>query len=717
MTTASNRSLRLVEEIRSFIEEASGIECPASADDVTFFELGLDSLLLTQVAGKVSKRYGIKVAFRQLLEEYTSVAALARHIDGALPAELAPASAPALVLEATSVAAAPTGVAPTAPSVTRMAPAVPLSSDVASLVAAQLDLMRLQLELMQGGGVLAPAPETAPSAATASVAEPSRAAPTTPTGPADATDSMPELLQTGKERAFYDAKKAFGAAARISHQDTQGATSAQRKAFDAFVARYNAKTRSSKAKTQENRATLADPRVVTGFRPLTKEIVYPLFVSRSKGSRLWDIDGNEYVDALCGFGSNFFGYDAGFIKDAIRKQLDDGFELGPQHPLAADVAALVCELTGHERAALCNTGSEAVMGAMRIARTVTGRSLIAVFSGSYHGIFDEVIVRGTKKLRTIPAAPGILPEAVENVLVLDYGTDESLAILRERGGELAAVLVEPVQSRRADFQPREFLHEARKITQASGSALIFDEVITGFRTGPGGAQAYFGVRADIATYGKVVGGGMPVGIIAGQREWMDALDGGDWRFGDASKPEVGVTYFAGTFVRHPLTLAATKASLVYMKEQGPALQDSVTAMTRRFAEQMNEYCKAVELPLEFKHFASLWKATFAQDVAFGDVLFCWLRDKGVHIWDGFPCFFTTAHTQADVDLIAKAFKDSIYEMQTAGLLPGSPERRGFAAGAIPVPGARLGKDQNGFPAWFVADPARPGKFIRVGDVQ
>jgi glutamate-1-semialdehyde aminotransferase/acyl carrier protein len=701
MTIASNRSLRLAAEIRAFIEEASGIECPASADEATFFELGLDSLLLTQIATKVSKKYGIKVAFRQLLEEHTSVTALVRLIDSALPAEVEPISAPPVVAAA----------APAAPAPRASVPALPLSSDVASLVAAQLDLMRLQLELMQGGVALGS------SASAASLPRPSQTASATPEGPSDATVPESELLQTGKDRALYDAKKAFGAAARISHQDADGATAAQRQAFDAFVARYNAKTKSSKTKTQENRATLADPRVVTGFRPLTKEIVYPLFVAKSKGSRLWDIDGNEYVDALCGFGSNFFGYEAGFINDAIRKQLDEGFELGPQHPLATDVAALVCELTGHERAALCNTGSEAVMGAMRIARTVTGRSLIAVFAGSYHGIFDEVIVRGSKKLRTIPAAPGILPEAVENVLVLDYGTDETLAILRERADQLAAVLVEPVQSRRADFQPREFLHEVRTITQASGSALIFDEVITGFRAGPGGAQAFFGVRADIATYGKVVGGGMPVGIIAGQREWMDALDGGDWRFGDASKPEVGVTYFAGTFVRHPLTLAATKAALVHMKEQGPALQDGVTALTRRFAEQMNEYCKAVDLPLEFKQFASLWKATFAREVPFGDVLFCWLRDKGVHIWDGFPCFFTTAHTQADVDFIAKAFKDSIYEMQTAGLLPGAPERRGFDGGSVPVPGARLGKDQNGFPAWFVADPARPGKFIRVGDVQ
>ncbi|MBK6812859.1 MAG: aminotransferase class III-fold pyridoxal phosphate-dependent enzyme, partial [Sandaracinaceae bacterium] len=177
-----------------------------------------------------------------------------------------------------------------------------------------------------------------------------------------------------------------------------------------------------------------------------------------------------------------------------------------------------------------------------------------------------MIVRGTKSLRSIPAAPGIMPGAVQNVLVLDYGTDETLNVLRSRAGELAAVLVEPVQSRRPDFQPREFLHEVRRITEQSGSALIFDEVITGFRLHPGGAQAHFGVRADLATYGKVVGGGQPIGVMAGKREWMDALDGGGWQFGDASVPTVGVTYFAGTFVRHPLALAAANASLDYLIE-------------------------------------------------------------------------------------------------------------------------------------------------------
>src|SRR5262249_37980663 len=158
------------------------------------------------------------------------------------------------------------------------------------------------------------------------------------------------------------------------------------------------------------------------------------------------------------------------------------------------------------------------------------------FTGAYHGIFDEVIVRGTKKLKSVPAAPGILRNTAENVLVLDYGTPETMQIIKERANEIAAVLVEPVQSRRPDFQPREFLKELRQVTRDAGALLIFDEVVTGFRAHPQGAQHVLDIDADLASYGKVVGGGFPIGVIAGRREYMDALDGGQWRFGDDSIP-------------------------------------------------------------------------------------------------------------------------------------------------------------------------------------
>ncbi|MGA9422426.1 MAG: aminotransferase class III-fold pyridoxal phosphate-dependent enzyme, partial [Rhodanobacteraceae bacterium] len=537
----------------------------------------------------------------------------------------------------------------------------------------------------------------------------------TPSGTSDEAAAVPEPDQAEELTArSYDVKKAFGAITRIHSTHTE-LTDRQRARLDAFMRRYIERTRRSKEHTQTHRAHLADPRVVNGFRPLLKEIIYQLVVSRSKGSRLWDLDGNEYIDALNGFGMNLFGWQPDFVVDAVRRQLDVGYEIGPQHPLAGDVAALVCELTGFERAALCNTGSEAVMGTIRVARTVTGRDTLVIFAGSYHGIFDEVIVRGTKKLRSIPAAPGILRNVAENVLVLDYGAPEALAIIKERAHEIAAVLVEPVQSRRPDLQPREFLRELRAITEDAGTLLIFDEVVTGFRAHPRGAQEVLGINADLASYGKVVGGGFPIGVIAGKREFMDALDGGYWQYGDASIPTVGVTYFAGTFVRHPLALAAAKAVLEHLKSSGPSLQERLNARTATLAAELNGFCREVGAPVAVTHFASVWKINFLEDHVLQDLLFAMMRSRGIHLLDNFPCFFTTAHAEADFVAIAEAFKASVAELQASDFLP---RRRNIAAVSFdaakpPVPGARLGKDSAGKPAWFIANPDSPGKYIKV----
>src|SRR5690606_25444120 len=254
----------------------------------------------------------------------------------------------------------------------------------------------------------------------------------------------------------------------------------------------------------------------------------------------------------------------------------------------------------------------------------------------YHGINDEVIVRGSQIKKTFPAAAGILPGAVQNMLVLDYGTEESLEIIRKRADELAAVIVEPIQSRRPEFQPVEFLKEVRKITQASNTTLIFDEIITGFRMHPQGIQGMYGIKADLATYGKVIGGGISIGAILGSSKYMDALDGGHWQYGDDSYPEVGVTYFAGTFVRHPLALATAKAALLHLKENGPKLQDDLANMTDRLATELNMYLKNHNLPIEINYFRSLWRLSFLEDIPYAELLFVIMRSKGIHIWDGFP---------------------------------------------------------------------------------
>jgi amino acid adenylation domain-containing protein len=712
----SMRKTSLFNKVRTLLEDASGIELTTATPAASFLEIGLDSLLLTQMAITLKKEFGLPITFRQLNEEYATLGQLVDYLDQQLPAEapaapapLVPASAPAASVASVPAAAPALGAFVAAPAL----PA-PAATTALGLLSQQLHLIAQQVALLQAN-VSGPAEAAQPRLAGPA---PALAAPAVPLPPPAAAPVAAGL----SAEEIAELKKPFGATARIERQATDLGP-VQQAFLQELTRRYTKKTGASKAYTQQHRAHMADPRVVSGFRPLTKELVYPLVVNRSRGSRLWDLDGNEYIDALNGFGSSLLGYQPEFLKEALHEQLEQGYEIGPQHALAGEVSQLLCEFTGFDRAALCNTGSEAVLGALRVARTVTGRSLVVAFTGSYHGIVDEVLVRGTKQLKSFPAAPGIMPEAVQNMLILDYGTDESLRIIKERAHELAAVLVEPVQSRRPEFRPVAFLKQVREVTAAAGTALIFDEVITGFRLHPGGAQALFGIRADLATYGKVVGGGLSIGVIAGHEEWMDALDGGFWQYGDASFPEAGVTYFAGTFVRHPLALAAAKASLQYLKEQGPRLQQELTACTERLADTLNAELERQQLPFYVAQFGSLWKIKFYDELPYNELLFTLMREKGIHIWDGFPCFLTTAHTAQEVDEIVAACLASARELVAAGFLKGArPTAARPAAPALgtteqlnrpPAPGARLGRDLAGNPAWFVADPSRPDSYRQL----
>jgi len=711
--------------LRSLFEDISGIDMAQADGHAAFGELGLDSLTLTQVATQIKKRFKVNLSFRQLMENYRNFDTLSAFLQESLPPE-ALAATPAV-----GAPAVPAAVPASMPAAVQAAVAVQpvayfssmngagagmAATPLAQLVAQQMELMRHQLALLSGMAsdtfpatatpVLQPVPLSAAAAMPVSAAAPAAQNPA-------AQPAAAEAGATPKEPVRYDVSKAFGAIARIHTQRTAEPSGRQKARLATFMRRYVERTRKSKEFTEANRPHMADPRVVNGFRPLTKEITYQIVIERSKGSKLWDLDGNEYVDALNGFGMNMFGWQPDFVQEAVKKQLDAGYEIGPQHPLAADVTRLICELTGNDRAALCNTGSEAVMAALRIARTVTGRSTVVVFTGSYHGTFDEVLVRAGKGGKGLSAAPGVMSGMFGDIRVLDYGTAEALAFIRENADDLAAVLVEPVQSRRPDFQPREFLQEVRAITEKEGAALIFDEVITGFRTALGGAQELFGVRADLATYGKVIGGGFPVGVIAGKRAFMDALDGGAWQYGDDSIPGVGVTYFAGTFVRHPLALAAAKASLEHLKEAGPALQAGLTTSTAEMAGELTAWCAEVGAPIAIRHFASLWRVSWLEDHPLQDLLFAMMRSRGVHILDNFPCFLTSAHSAEDIATIRRVFKESVAEMQESGFLP----RRATVITGFDYrksheeDGSVLARDIDGQPFWYVPDASNPNQLI------
>ena len=438
------------------------------------------------------------------------------------------------------------------------------------------------------------------------------------------------------------------------------ATADQR--FAPLVDRYVAKTRASRALASRYRPVLADIRIGNRFAPGWKELIYPIVCARSNGSRLWDVDGNEYIDLTCGFGVHMFGHNPPFVQDALHDRLRSGTHLGAENELPGEVAQLLADLTEMERVAFVNTGSEAVHSALRFARAATGRSRIAMFRGSYHGWYDGVLAIRDEDGRTRPDGPGIPDSSVTDILLLDFDTPDSLDRLAEAGESLAAILVEPVQSRRPDVQPRAFLHGLRRVADATGSTLIFDEMVTGFRLASGGAQEVFDVRADLAAYGKLIGAGMPIGVVAGQAKFLDTVDGGAWTYGDESAPQVPQTVFAGTYSRHPLAMAAAREVLGRLRDEEPTLQDELSRRTAELSSRLAEEVTGSGLPFRVTHCASMFRLD-TEDRAIRELLSYHLILRGLFVCETSTWFLSTAHDDSDCDAIVEAVADALAEIR------------------------------------------------------
>jgi amino acid adenylation domain-containing protein len=645
------RTGRLINELCDLLRSYTGADHSETPSSETFMDLGFDSMLLTQISQGVQKRFGVKVTFRQMLGDLGTLNSLAAYLDEKMPpetnTETVPQPSPALSegLKSQSQPIFATPLKSPSPILQKIPEGCGM---LESVIQQQLSLMAQHLELLRqqgSSGEIVPA--------------------------VTSIESLPAMAHKPVITAVNLEKQShFGPFKAIEKGVAGGLTERQQVALDKLIARYNQRTAKSKALAQQHRAYFCDPRAAGNFRQLWKEMVYPIVCEHSKGSHIWDIDGNEYIDVTMGFGVNYLGHSPDYVMQAVEAQMKLGMEIGPQSPLAGEVAQMICEFTGLDRATFCNTGSEAVMAAFRVARAVTGRDKIVYFYGDYHGLFDEVLGRpalcdGVPS--AMPIAPGI--PHLANIMILDYGNPSSLDAIRQHAGEIAAVIVEPVQARHPGLQPREFLQELRRLTREREIALIFDEVITGFRIAPGGAQEYFGVKADLATYGKVIGGGMPIGVLAGSAKYMDALDGGFWQYGDESSPPTGVTFFAGTFVRHPLAMAAAYAVLKHLKSVGPSLQAQANQVTARFVDKANDFFRSKQLPMQLQKFSTTFYYDFHSDLKYAGLLFYYLRDRGVHIWEGRVGHLSVAHINEDMDRVLQAFQESVEEMQAGGFLP------------------------------------------------
>ncbi len=686
--------------------------------------MGADSIVLAEAIRVIEDTFLLRISIRQLFEEVTTLDALAAHIEQTAtpaPSPARPDTPRAAIQTSLPVGAMPMPPAQGFAELLAPAPELPAVEAGVSLhadsperiISRQLDLlaqfsglMSQQLSVLGQGRPLAP-----PRTAVKADEEPRKQEAQGPSTTFDARPQPPPPAPPELVRAPYVPFKPVqpGAAGGLSER--------QRQHLSELVERFTLRTAASKQLARQYRPVLADSRAVVGFRLSIKEMLYPIVGAGADGARLRDLDGNEYLDITMGFGVHLFGHRPPFVTAAVEEQLRQGIEMGPRPALAGEVAALVCELTGMERATFCNSGTEAVMTALRLARARTGRMKVAIFTGSYHGHSDGTLARAQGNGLSVPLAPGIPPHVAEDVLVLEYGSPRALELLHAHANELAAVLVEPVQSRHPELQPREFLHELRAWTQAAGVVLIFDEMVTGFRVHPGGAQAWFGVAADLATYGKIAGGGLPIGIVAGRAPFMDGIDGGLWEYGDTSYPRAETTYFGGTFCQHPLAMASARAVLAHLKERGPSLQAELNERTSRLAATLNEHFAREEMPLRVAHFGSLFRFNYTGNM---DLLFYHLLTKGVYVWEWRNCFLSTAHTDEDVEHIVSAVAESAAEMRAGGFIAdksGGPTN-GARPSSVEDLGAKLGNRQAlGFWGRHEMKPALVGPPAKVEEAR
>jgi glutamate-1-semialdehyde aminotransferase/acyl carrier protein len=409
---------------------------------------------------------------------------------------------------------------------------------------------------------------------------------------------------------------------------------------------FSEKLRGSKTHADRYRPTHADPRSSAFIRRSTKEVTVPLVMSRAEGSKVWDIDGHEYLDMTMGFGSLLFGHGYEPITTAVQRQLRAGVGIGPVPYLSGPVSESVCRLTNQDRVMFVASGTEAVMLATRVARFATGRRRIAMFRGSYHGWWDGTLVSpGDGPGGALPAVGGTVGSPTDDVLLLPWGDPNVLETLEACAGSLAGILVEPVQSRSPHLQPRELIEQLRVFATKHGIPLIFDEMITGFRMAAGGAAEVYGVSPDLVTFGKALGGGMPLGCVAGRSDLLDTLDGGPWKYGDRSMPEADMTFGAGTFAKHPLSMAAAWAVTEEVTRLGTDLYRGLELRAERLQSEVNEVFAAHGVQATLTRCGSLFRFSSKQNL---DAFYAALIHNGCYLWEGRSMFLSYVHDDKDL---------------------------------------------------------------------
>ena len=390
----------------------------------------------------------------------------------------------------------------------------------------------------------------------------------------------------------------------------------------------------------------------------------PPFLARGSGSRVWDVDGNEYIDYLGSWGPLVLGHSHPAVVEAVKKAAEGGTSFGAPVAQEVELAQIICEaLPSVESVRLVSSGTEACMSAIRLARAHTGRDKLIKFAGCYHGHADGLLVKVGSGALThgIPTSAGVPASYASETLVADYNDLLSVeALFGQHPNGIAAVIVEPVAGNMGVVLPADgFLAGLRSLTKKNGSLLIFDEVITGFRIGYNGAQGFFGISPDITCLGKIIGGGLPVGAYGSSKEIMEQV------------APLGPMYQAGTLSGNPLAVAAGVAALTEIKK--PGVYQQLETMGQRLADGLTKVFNEAEIPGTVNRMGSMLTGFFSPgpveslnqveqaDAAVYGRYFHAMLERGVYLAPSqFEAgFVSLAHTNADIDQTIAVAKEAL----------------------------------------------------------
>lgn len=390
---------------------------------------------------------------------------------------------------------------------------------------------------------------------------------------------------------------------------------------------------------------------VRAFKSVGRE---PVFIERGEGARLWDIDGNTYLDYVLSWGPLILGHAHPEVVEAIKKAAERGASYGAPTEIESELAEEVLKAyPSMEMVRMVNSGTEATMSALRLARGVTGRNKIVKFEGCYHGHADSLLIKAGSGALTfgVPTSPGVPASTASNTISAQYNDLEGLKeIFQQQGEDIAAVIIEPVTGNMGVVLPEPgFLKGLRELTLQYGTLLILDEVMTGFRVSYGGAQGRFDIDPDLTCLGKIIGGGLPVGAYGGKRKYLEQV------------APSGPIYQAGTLSGNPLAMAAGLVTLRLLQQQG--VYEELERKTLRLAEGLKTIAQDLQFPVWVNSVGAMFSAFFTDqpvkdfksactsNVELFAAFFCGMLERGIYLAPSQyeAVFLSTAHTDENID--------------------------------------------------------------------